>query len=177
MRQSSFTLISGLTVGSVVGLGACAHAAVPQTVQVANHPTSVAEAPKPPAASAGSAQSAGDADLEALVRGDAIHFSFNEAALTAESEQRLRRIGDLLRANQTVKLIIAGNCDERGTEEYNLALGEQRANAARKYLSKLGVESSRLSSITYGKERPIATGHDEASWAQNRRDDLQVARN
>ena len=110
------------------------------------------------------------------MRGDAIHFSFNEAALTAESEQRLRRIGDLLRANQTVKLIIAGNCDERGTES-TTSRSASSGPTPRESTSRSWAWSGGLSSITYGKERPIATGHDEASWAQNRRDNLQVARN
>ena len=69
-----------------------------------------------------------------------------------------------------MKVRIEGHCDERGTEAYNMALGEHRAAAVRDYLTTLGVDASRLTTISYGKERPFATGHDEAAWAENRRD-------
>jgi len=68
-----------------------------------------------------------------------------------------------------VRVTIEGHCDERGTREYNLALGERRANAAKNYLATLGIDPSRISTISYGKERPVAMGSDESAWAQNRR--------
>ena len=73
-----------------------------------------------------------------------------------------------LKQNPGLTMTIAGHCDERGTREYNLALGERRANAARNYLISLGIAPGRLSTISYGKERPIVLGHNEAAWAQNR---------
>jgi len=73
-----------------------------------------------------------------------------------------------LTKNPSVTVTVAGNCDERGTREYNLALGERRANSAKDYLVSQGVDSARVTTISYGKERPIALGSDEASWSQNR---------
>ncbi|HTS02562.1 MAG TPA: peptidoglycan-associated lipoprotein Pal [Thermoanaerobaculia bacterium] len=96
-------------------------------------------------------------------------FEFDKYAL--EPAQRDTLAGDAawLRKHATVRATIEGHCDERGTAAYNMALGERRASAAREYLVNLGVDGSRLRTISYGKERPFATGHDEASWAQNRR--------
>ncbi|MCK5229763.1 MAG: OmpA family protein, partial [Desulfobulbaceae bacterium] len=71
---------------------------------------------------------------------------------------------------------IEGNCDERGTNEYNMALGERRARSAKKYLTNLGVEGSRIETISYGEEKPLNYGHDELSWSQNRRDDFVITR-
>ncbi len=77
-----------------------------------------------------------------------------------------------LRSDANAKLLIEGNCDERGTEEYNRSLGERRALAAREALAKLGVDPTRIRTISYGKDKPVDPGHDEAAWAKNRRDDL-----
>jgi peptidoglycan-associated lipoprotein len=74
----------------------------------------------------------------------------------------------------TMRLTIEGHCDERGTTEYNLALGQRRADAARNYLVDLGIDGSRLSTISYGEERPFETGHDESAWSQNRRAHFRV---
>ena len=75
----------------------------------------------------------------------------------------------MLRDNPTVNITIEGHCDERGTEEYNQSLGERRAQAAQDYLVAAGISASRLQTISYGKDKPFATGHDDASWQQNRR--------
>jgi peptidoglycan-associated lipoprotein len=77
-----------------------------------------------------------------------------------------------LNSNPSDKLLIEGNCDERGTEEYNRALGERRALSARQALAGMGVDPSRVRTISYGKDKPVNPGHDEAAWAQNRRDDF-----
>jgi peptidoglycan-associated lipoprotein len=79
-----------------------------------------------------------------------------------------------LRANGRYKVRIEGHCDERGTNEYNLALGERRANSAFKYLNALGVSADRMSTISYGEERPADPGHNEAAWAKNRRDEFKL---
>ena len=96
-------------------------------------------------------------------------FEFDKYAI--ESSQRDTLAGDAtwLRAHPSVKAKVEGHCDERGTAAYNMALGERRAYAARDYLASLGVDASRLQTISYGKERPFATTHDETAWAQNRR--------
>jgi peptidoglycan-associated lipoprotein len=96
-------------------------------------------------------------------------FEFDRYAI--ETSQRDALAGDAtwLRAHPGVRAKIEGHCDERGTAAYNMALGERRAAAAREYLANLGVDASRLQTISYGRERPFATAHDEAAWAQNRR--------
>jgi len=100
--------------------------------------------------------------------GDRVFFDFDKAVVRSDGEETLRMQAEFLKQNPGLTMTIAGHCDERGTREYNLALGERRANAARNYLISLGVSSDRLSTISYGKERPIVLGHNEAAWAQNR---------
>ena len=101
--------------------------------------------------------------------GDRVFFGFDKYDLSDEAQGTLQRQAAWLKANPTVTLVIEGNCDERGPREYNLALGERRATAVKNYLVTLGISANRLSTISYGKERPVALGHNEAAWAQNRR--------
>jgi peptidoglycan-associated lipoprotein len=100
-----------------------------------------------------------------------VRFDFNEFALTAEARAALEKDADCVRQMHR-KVTIEGNCDERGTEEYNLVLGEKRADAVRRYLVGLGVNESDLKTVSYGKERPRDPGHTEAAWAANRRAEL-----
>jgi peptidoglycan-associated lipoprotein len=103
-----------------------------------------------------------------------IHFAFNSSNLTAESRQVLTRKAEIMRQYPQIKVIVEGNCDQRGTAEYNLALGERRAQAAAQYLSNLGIPADRLSTVSYGKERPLDPGHSEAAYAKNRRDEFRA---
>jgi len=96
-------------------------------------------------------------------------FDFDSYALREDARAALDRDARLLRDAPDVNVTIEGHCDERGTVEYNLALGEKRANAARDYLVSAGVPTARIQTVSYGKERPFAEGHDETAWAQNRR--------
>lgn len=98
-----------------------------------------------------------------------IHFNFDAFDLTFEALNALAQNAKVLQAYPDIDIIIEGHCDERGTIEYNLALGDKRARAARDYLVSLGVSPSRISVISYGKERPIDYGHNETAWARNRR--------
>jgi peptidoglycan-associated lipoprotein len=100
--------------------------------------------------------------------GDRVFFEFDRYTLRPDGEATLRRQAEFLRANPGLSITIAGHCDERGTREYNLALGERRANAAKNYLISLGVDPGRINTVSYGKERPIVLGHNESAWAQNR---------
>ena len=97
------------------------------------------------------------------------YYDYDKSDLRDDARAALDTDAKLLTDHANVSLTIEGHCDERGTPEYNLALGERRANAAKDYLVAHGVDGSRLETISYGEERPFATGHDEASWAQNRR--------
>lgn len=101
-----------------------------------------------------------------------IYFDFDQAAVRPDQFSRLDQNTDFLKANPMARIVIEGNCDERGTNEYNLALGERRALNAKTYLIEAGVEESRLRTVSYGEERPLFLGQDEDSWAQNRRDDF-----
>jgi peptidoglycan-associated lipoprotein len=100
--------------------------------------------------------------------GDRVFFAFDVSALSSEADGTLDRQAAWLAKYPQVKVLIAGNCDDRGTEEYNLALGSRRANAARDYLVARGVDPSRIQTISYGKDRPVALGDNEQAWAQNR---------
>src|SRR3546814_3523242 len=121
--------------------------------------------------SAGSSD-VGSSDLEdfmASVSSDRIFFDTDKYDVSAEDQTTLQSQAQWLMANPNVRVTVEGHADERGTRDYNLALGERRANAAKNYLVSLGVPESRISTISYGKERPEALGSDESAWAQNRR--------
>ncbi|KTF69897.1 peptidoglycan-associated lipoprotein Pal [Sphingomonas sp. HT-1] len=103
------------------------------------------------------------------VTSDTIHFGLDQSDIDQESRAVLDSQAKWLVAHPNVRITLEGHCDERGTREYNLALGDRRANAAKNYLAAQGVSADRITTISYGKERPVAMGSDEASWAQNRR--------
>ena len=101
--------------------------------------------------------------------GDTVNFGFDSAELTVSARSTLNRQAAFLNLNPDVMIVIEGHADERGTREYNLALGERRATAVRDYLVAKGINSARVRTVSYGKERPSVSGSDEASWAKNRR--------
>jgi peptidoglycan-associated lipoprotein len=101
--------------------------------------------------------------------GDRVFFGYNQYDLSSEARAMIEKQVAWLKQYPSVNVMIEGHCDERGTREYNLALGEKRAMAERNYLIALGVDSKRIQTISYGKERPAVLGADETSWAQNRR--------
>ena len=109
------------------------------------------------------------ADLVARAGSDTVYFGTDEVALDEQSKATLAAQAKWMLANPNVRASIEGHADERGTREYNMALGERRANAARDYLISQGVPTARLLVTSWGKERPVATGSDESAWAQNRR--------
>jgi peptidoglycan-associated lipoprotein len=96
-------------------------------------------------------------------------FPYDSAVITPESQENLGTTAQWLRNHRTYHVMIEGHCDERGTEQYNLALGDKRAYDAREYLATLGIDTQRISTISYGKEKPFDEGHDETAWAKNRR--------
>ncbi len=101
--------------------------------------------------------------------GDRVFFGFDQYSLTADARSTLEKQAVWLKKYPNAVIAVEGHCDERGTREYNLALGERRANAAKEYLVSLGVDAMRVKTISFGKERPVALGHNEAAWTQNRR--------
>jgi peptidoglycan-associated lipoprotein len=98
-----------------------------------------------------------------------VYFEYDESGLSDETRERLARNADLLKNQTQFSVTIEGHADSRGTNEYNLALGERRANAVRDYLTSLGVDGSRLRTLAYGEERPVCTQEEESCWSQNRR--------
>ncbi len=109
------------------------------------------------------------ADLAAM-----INFDYDQATIRPPDEATLDRKAAVLQANPNVKMRISGHADERGSDEYNLALGNRRAAAAKRYLENKGVDGGRLEVVSYGEERPLNPGHDETAYAQNRRDEFEV---
>lgn len=105
-----------------------------------------------------------------------VYFEYDSSKITGEQVQRIETNGDFIKKNPSLKIRIEGNCDQRGTNEYNLALGERRAQSAKSYLANLGVNSEQLTTVSFGEEKPLLFGHDEISWAQNRRDDFVIVK-
>ncbi|GEQ99114.1 hypothetical protein JCM17844_27510 [Iodidimonas gelatinilytica] len=120
----------------------------------------------------------GDATQSALENyaGDRVFFSFDSSELNPAARQTLQRQAEWMQNHRSVKAVVEGHADERGTREYNLALGERRATAAKNYLVALGISPDRLSTISYGKERPAVLGSGESVWRQNRRAVLKIDR-
>jgi peptidoglycan-associated lipoprotein len=152
-------------------LAGCAHKPKELPPQPVNASTSTRDAQGMPS---GASQPSGpmpgsQADFMASIISDTIHFDTDKYGVDPESEGILRSQAQWLSRYRDKTVTIEGHCDERGTREYNLALGERRANAAKNYLVALGIDPGRITTVSYGKERPIALGSDEASWAKNRR--------
>ncbi len=155
-----------------LGVG-CSHATPKPTAP----PRAMAQAPRtfsPPQPSVN--QDVPQASVQAQAehgRPSAIFFDFDSALLRSDARATLQKVGQGLKRNGK-KVRIEGNCDERGTTEYNMALGDRRARQAEEYLMRLGIPSQRMSIVSYGSERPEDPGHNEKAWAENRRDDFVV---
>jgi peptidoglycan-associated lipoprotein len=117
-----------------------------------------------------------EAKVEEVSPLEDIFFAFDDYSLTDTAKATLEKNASWMKNNSNTKVRIEGNCDERGTNEYNMALGERRANSAKKYLIKLGVNESQLSTISYGEEKPLDPGHNEEAWAKNRRDHFAIVK-
>ncbi|MFO1128335.1 MAG: peptidoglycan-associated lipoprotein Pal [Rhodospirillales bacterium] len=123
----------------------------------------------------GGSRGAAQVAQELVNVGDTVYFGFDSFAIEGESQQTLDHQAAILLKNQGVSVVIEGHCDDRGTREYNLALGERRATAVKDYLVAYGVDPGRIRVVSYGKERPVALGATEAAWAKNRRATTVVA--
>src|SRR5438128_12616442 len=166
-----------LTIG-LAGMIACSHAQPAPDASAKQDDTKQETQPEAkPTAQEYHAQGQADLDkaLEQL-RGVSVFFEFDSATLSKEAQEKLSNVANVLTAHQELKVRIEGNCDERGSGQYNLALGQRRADSAKKYLATLGAGSGQISAISFGAEKPKALGHDEEAWRQNRRDDLTARR-
>ncbi|MDE2181960.1 MAG: peptidoglycan-associated lipoprotein Pal [Alphaproteobacteria bacterium] len=149
-------------------LAAIAFAIVLAGCETKPPPVAPASAPAPVAAPTHTIVPGSAEDLKVNV-GDTVHFDYNKYNILDADKATLQRQAAWLAKYPSVRVTIEGHCDERGTREYNLALGARRANAVKEYLVSLGVSASRVDTISYGKERPICTESTESCWAQNRR--------
>lgn len=164
MRKQWFVFI--LIGLFALALGACAKK---QTAKVETQPApEVAEQPAAPAEEVTEAPQEEAPTIKVPVLSD-VFFEFDKSKLTDEAKQALTENARQLKEGGMMAIVIEGHCDERGTNAYNLALGEKRANAAKEYLASLGIDAARIQTISYGEERPFDPGHDEAAWVKNRR--------
>ncbi len=152
--------------GIAVGVfGACAHEKPAPVAQETPPPRTeivIVEPPRPKP----------QEDIDAALKAAVLHFDFDKDIIKPEGEDTLQKLGGVLQRNPEVTIQIQGNCDERGTEEYNLHLGMRRATSAKQYLVGLGIDPNRIDMISYGFERPVDSHHNEKAWALNRRDDF-----
>ncbi len=162
------TLVKLSTLLALTALG-CATGSSTSRAQTAQEPVAqAAPAPAPqPAAAPAPAEPA-----TVAVKGDSVFFDFDQYQLQPAGQEYLSSFGALLAKHPELSARIEGNCDERGTAAYNMALGAKRAEAAKPYLVQMGAKDSQLTTVSYGKEKPRARGHDEAAWSQNRRSDV-----
>ncbi len=179
-------LVFAFALGSLFTLASCAKKVgkVEEPMKPAEAPAPTpapaAPAPAPAAPAAPSVQPVEDATrMRAAIQAfesTHIYFDFDKADIKAEAKPVLEKKAEFLRANGAYKVMIEGHCDERGTNEYNMALGDRRAKAAMKYLNALGISADRMSTISYGEERPADPGHNEAAWAKNRRSEFKLSK-
>ena len=164
---SSMHLLFAVALAGLLAAG-CAQKPTPSAAAVALAPTATSKTPAPSVKK----QAVSQAPASAAEQLQMIHFAFNAYTLPQDSRDVLVKDAAWLKTHPEVKVRIEGNCDERGSETYNLALGQKRAVAAQKYLVTLGIHADRISVISYGNERPLDPAHNEAAWAKNRRDEF-----
>jgi peptidoglycan-associated lipoprotein len=143
-------------------------AAVLLLAACSNNPPPGAGGGAPISGAGGAGYAPGSQQDLAATAGDRVFFAYDQSTISAEGQQILQRQAEWLKRYPRVSVTIEGHCDERGTREYNLALGERRAQAVKNVLVALGIPAARIQTISYGKERPIVVGSDEAGYAQNR---------
>ena len=161
--KSSLTTVMGMVI--ILALTSCSKKEVVSDEPLMN-PSDTSGA-----ISDGAAVGSGNAGEAGMASSDlqTVYFSFDSYSLTNETKTQLKANINWLKANATAKVQVEGHCDEKGTVEYNMALGDRRANATRNFLVKSGIEKGRIDTISYGKERPADSGHDESAWSKNRR--------
>jgi len=172
MRKLMVVLVVlAFACGTMLMMSSCAKK------QIGTGEAAPAAAPSAPAAAA--APSTAGVDKAQDVRAfeaEGIYFDFDKAEIKADAKAILEKKAAWLRANPSYNVKIEGNCDDRGTNEYNLALGDRRAKAAQKFLNALGIGMNRMSTISYGEEKPACTEKNEKCWSKNRRDDFKLSK-
>ncbi|MDM7915539.1 MAG: peptidoglycan-associated lipoprotein Pal [Candidatus Eisenbacteria bacterium] len=160
----SLRLLPMLALAFVIaGSVDCSKKPKPTTDVTTSAPTQPSTPPPPPPTETQPVETPREATL------NDIFFDYDKSNLTSDARQTMQGNAETMASNKDLRVQIEGHCDERGTVEYNLALGERRAQAAKGYLVDYGIDPGRISTVSYGEERPFAQGHDESAWAQNRR--------
>jgi len=185
MKHKSMLYFSFILLAGLISLWGC-----PKKTEVTAAPEAQKEtvaAPAAPSAEAKTAETKTEMKAEKTTEGTneragmtaeglkPIYFDFDKSFIREDAKPVIQANAEWLKANPKAHVKIEGNCDERGSVEYNQALGQRRAASEKKYLASLGISSHRISLISYGKEKPICSEHDETCWQKNRRDDLVVA--
>ena len=165
MRKTVFLLLMGLAVAILIA-GCCQMETIPPVVEQPPPPPEPTPPPPPPPPPPEVKE----------IRLEPIHFDYNKFDLRPGDVEIMKRNLAALQENPGTIVKVEGHCDERGTVEYNLALGEKRAKAAMDFLVKMGVDASRLSIVSYGKERPVDPGHDESAWWKSRRAEFVIVK-
>jgi peptidoglycan-associated lipoprotein len=174
MRKLMMVLVVlAFACGTMLMMSSCAKKQV-GTGEAA--PAAAAPKAAAPAAAAPSTAGVDMAQDARAFEAEGIYFDFDKAEIKAEAKAILEKKAAWLRANPSYKVRIEGNCDERGTNEYNLALGDRRAKAAQKYLNALGISMDRMSTISFGEEKPMCKEKNETCWSKNRRDDFKLSK-
>ena len=141
------------------------------SAQPAARSASAAPAPAPaPHSAMGIMTGASGAKTAPMMR--SIYYAYDQAEVTPESRKVIEANAEYLRSNPKLKVVVEGNADERGSAEYNVALGQRRADGVSKIMTLLGINSERIETVSFGKEKPKVVGHDESAWSQNRRSDI-----
>jgi peptidoglycan-associated lipoprotein len=190
MKPVSLLLVIGL--GVAVAAGACGGNPPPETAPEPNADAAAQAEADRLAREAAERQAREDAERAARERADAlaagartteevrnrlavmIHFDYDKSNIRSDDAGTLDEKVAILQANPNLRIRVHGHCDERGSDEYNLALGNRRAQAAKQYLVSHGVEAGRIDTQSWGEERPLVDGHDESAWSQNRRDEFEI---
>src|SRR4051812_48848831 len=165
----------GLAIATAAAFAGCAtqgsEDAAKANAQTASRTATPAPAPAPAPQSsfALGSQSGG---LRSVPMTRSIYYEYDRAEITAEGKKIIEANAEYLRTHPGVKVVVEGNADERGSAEYNVALGQRRADSVQKVMSLLGVPTDRIETVSLGKEKPKITGHDESAWSQNRRSDI-----
>ena len=173
-------MMTSASIALIVGVAACSSTPEPEPVVVDEPEVVVVEEPEEvvvveetlPVVPTGPAE--GSLEDFQLNVGDRVYFDLDQYRLSADAQSILRRQAAWLSSYPDVNILVAGNCDERGTREYNLALGDRRASAVKNYLIAIGIDPRRINTISYGKEQPVIVGTGSQSWAQNRRAQSRV---
>ena len=175
MFKSYMKLVGiGVMMGAVMMVSGCAK----QQVKATEAAPAVQEAPGQPESLDAQANDMDGKSAFTILEGRTtgpmlpVYFDYDKSGIRADQKGRMETNASYLKDTPGAMITIEGNCDERGTNEYNLALGDRRANSAKKYLVNLGVDASRLTTVSYGEEKPLNFGHDELAWSQNRRADF-----